>query len=131
MAGIFNSAIFNNAIFNTGEAAPVVVVTTEQASNWQVTHRRRLTEEELREFIRAERIRLGILPPNLPGQDIGEPAEIAEEVAQAVHDQVVMAQLPIDYETIYREAYLEAEHAIAEYRKAKRKRRIVTSMLLH
>ena len=115
---------------------PVVVapVTESPVAYWRHRPSKRLTEEELLELIRQQRIELGILPPDLPGQAIAEPEDIAEEVAAAVNNQVQMMEHPIDYKSIYRAAYLEAEIAIAEYRDLNRKRkrkRAVALMLLH
>ena len=115
---------------------PSVVTEAPSASNWQgYRHKKRLTDEELAELVRQQRIELGILPPDLPGQAVAEPAEIAEEVTAAVQDVVANAEMKIDKRRIYRAAYLEAEYAIAEYRdltrRHKRRKRAAMLMLLH
>ena len=133
---ISNEPILDTPILSVqgGEAQQAEPAAEEQASNWGTHHRRifnRLSDDELATIVREQRIALGILQPDLPGQAIGEPEEIAREVAAAVNDQAVMADAPLDYETIYRAAYLEAEYAIAEYGRLKRRRRAAISLLLH
>jgi len=122
----------------SGEASTTAIPAAEeqQASNWQSAykHKKRLSKEELDELIRLQRIQLGILPPNLPGQAIAEPDDIAEEVTAAVQDVVKMAEIKIDRKRIYKAAYLEAEYAIEEYKAlttARRRRRTAAMLLLH
>ena len=115
--------------------AVVVEVEQEQASNWQsYRHKKRLSKEELDDLIRQQRIALGILPPDLPGQAIAEPEDIAEEVTAAVQNVVKMADIKIDHRSIYKAAYLEAEVAIEEYReltRARKRQRTAAFLLLH
>lgn len=111
--------------------APTGLVEEPVVAYWRTKKEKRLTEEELRELIRQQRIALGILPPDIKNLPLPEAEDVANEVAAAVNDVVAMSDFPIDYKTIYRQAYLEAEHAIAEYRKAKRKRKAAAFMLLH
>ena len=120
--------------FGTSGTPPIppapVADSTPFASNWQgYTHPKRLSKEELQELVRKQRIALGILPPDLPGQAIAPVADIAKEVAASVNDQIVMADIPIDYHEIYKAAYLEAEIAIHEYKRLKRRRKIAMTLL--
>ena len=96
-----------------------------RASNWQSAREdaagKRFSRDELDEAITRQRIALGIL--TMPGQAVDAPEDIAVAVADAVHNETVMAGPPIDYETIYRAAFMEAERAIAEYLIDRRKRR--------
>ena len=120
-----------------GEGVPVVLAEEPQASNWQSPyfHKKRLSKDELDDLIRQQRIALGILPPDLPGQAIAEPEDIAEEVTAAVQDVVKMVDIKIDRQRIYRAAYLEAGIAIDEYRELTRahtkRKRTAAFLLLH
>ena len=128
--GVWKSGVWAPTVWASGvwyEPGAAAVVTPEPVRGWHWRHKpgkKRLTKEELLEAIRQQRIEMGILPPDpVAPQAIPEPAQIAEEVAAAVNDQVVMADLSIDYQRIYKLAFMEAETAIAEYRQAKELRR--------
>ena len=116
-----------------GLTVHAVLVQDYPVAYWRTHKKKRLTKEELAELVRQQRIELGILPPDLPGQAIAEPQDIVEEVAAAVNNVVQMYEMKVDYSTIYKAAYLEAELAIAEYRKEKtkqRKRKHAAALLL-
>jgi len=116
----------------------VTTADTGGGSNWQVAPRKkRLSQEELLELIRQQRIELGILPPDpLAPQPLPEAETVAVEVAEAINNRVQMGEQEINYAEIYRLAFYEAEVAIAEYRKEKdarkrKVRRIVRALMLN
>ena len=121
------------SVIDNAVAAPES--TEPEASNWGNAHKapKSLSKKQLDELIKQQRIALGILPPDLPGQAIAEPEDIADEVAAAVNNVTQMAGIKIDQKRIYKAAYLEAELAIAEYRQLThehRKRKHSAALLL-
>lgn len=134
----FGGAYFGGEFFNSSPPVPPAPDSSGGGFNWQVPRpRKSLSNEELMELIRQQRIEMGIIPPDQTAQPVPEAAQVAEEVAAAMNDRIQMSDtIDIDYGTIYRAAFLEAETAIAEYRKEKtahkkRIRRAATTLLLH
>ncbi len=123
--------------YGTG-ATPPAPVSSDVIRNWRVRRRpseeEGLSDEEIRELIRQRQIATGVIPPDLPEWRKVPPqevAQVAEEIAQAVEEVLVREDIPIDQKAIYRASYLEAEVAIVEYRKLKRRRRAALALLLH
>lgn len=101
--------------------------------NWQLPKaRRRFSREEMLALITEQRIQLGILQPDLPGQDVPTAQAIAEEVTEAMMNRIKMAELPIDESYIYDLALYEARYAIEHYKGAKalRRRKIAAATML-
>jgi hypothetical protein len=134
----FGGAFFGGEFFSSGGTP-----TPEQASNWQSNPWKRNRKEE-KDATKAERIRLGILPPEL--------REVADEaVRDAVAASVESAAGRVDeskallqsmeareaYEQAYRDAYQSAYIAevVAEHwredMKRQTRRRKAAMLLLH
>lgn len=145
MSGIFNTAIFNDAIFNTasGPALAPITVVEEQASNWQANYWKHKTKKQRELEIREERIRLGILPPELARQAkkaIAQALQASVEATAGSPDpgRNVLAAMEAreKYDDAYRKVYKDAYVGqIIEFwkRDIKREqhRRTLVTLLLH
>jgi len=140
----FNGPFFGKDFF--GEQTPTIQPLPEQASNWQAHYwiKSRRTKEEEELLTQAERVRLGILPPELDAiaaESVKEAhmasVELAAQNVTAENAIGVLMQSRQAFEDAYVKAFKEVytsemiAKAWADRMKAETNRKAAMLLLLH
>jgi hypothetical protein len=143
-AMVIGPAVVGAPTFTLSPSIAPSDVITDQASNWQADYWKHRTKKQRKRDEDEERIRLGILPPELrqeADEAVAEAAAAAAEYAaghvEAANALAVAMQARQEYEDIYKRAYQDAYIAEVvtelwqeDLRRAKRRRKIML-LLLH